>query len=899
MRQVFEGWNSVSERLRLRADDAHTERLNAGQKDSLRAIAKRLSDHGVLIADEVGMGKTRIAVELARCVVDAGGRVAILVPPGLGFQWESELQAGFGCSPPMLLRSLWQYLERWSTKQDLQPWFAQEVVLVSHAFTNWRLSESSQSWRWAMLPAVLAQWQRRVRGKFPRGYGTDQYAQISDRDSRIDRTSESIVEAIPYEEQHPGVMRLTDIDANVQTWQHLLDGTGYDKSGKRRAQLRGAVGLGLGLFDLIVIDEAHKSRAEGSGLSNLLNEVILESMEARRVALTATPLELHKEDWLGPLERIGVDRPTRECIGQQIKRFDVAVRRLRACWRTSEDARAEYMKASEMFSLALSPYVLRRSKLEDESIRKYHSYSGVTSADSYRLELPIYVEPQSLSENWKQVICASEALSRLVDRQEHDNAKYLRLTLGSGHGIGALIDSINAGPTADEGPVLLNQAFAGNDLRQRRIDWWQDTLRQSLAREGKSLYRYPSIQAAADVIDQYTSLGEKVLVFGRFTRPMRALVDLLNARAMFQYLEQGRPWPQAKVHEQGDEYSEDGERSAVQAAYRGPNKSVDFDALNSALSRQYEALSYRRDRFRESLISNLATGLNSGKYGERIQTLFTVFRNAVDKDEHSSEKGRRLSLIARAISDLLGLEFSAKEEVVTPTALAEAFAALINAATNRESSEETDQGKSDNSEYSEEAEDSKLDSAINQFKLVEEQLHNEYSTTRGRFARFMYGNTNHASRRLIQSAFNRPNSFPKVLVAQSMVGREGLNLHEACRIVVLLHPEWNPAVVEQQIGRVDRVGSHWARRCAEAIDQGVPTEALPRIEIRPVVFRQTYDEYNWKVLQERWDDLRAQLHGMPIPARERLESHQYSDIIHMLTQAAPNFSPSHAIGGIE
>ena len=30
------------------------------------------------------MGKTRIAVELARCVVESGGRVAILVPPGLG-----------------------------------------------------------------------------------------------------------------------------------------------------------------------------------------------------------------------------------------------------------------------------------------------------------------------------------------------------------------------------------------------------------------------------------------------------------------------------------------------------------------------------------------------------------------------------------------------------------------------------------------------------------------------------------------------------------------------------------------------------------------------------------------------------------------------------------------------
>ena len=48
----------------------------------------------------------------------------------------------------------------------------------------------------------------------------------------------------------------------------------------------------------------------------------------------------------------------------------------------------------------------------------------------------------------------------------------------------------------------------------------------------------------------------------------------------------------------------------------------------------------------------------------------------------------------------------------------------------------------------------------------------------------MYGGTAPATRRLVQLAFNRPNSFPRVLVAQSMVGREGLNLHRACRIVV-------------------------------------------------------------------------------------------------------------------
>ena len=120
---------------------------------------------------------------------------------------------------------------------------------------------------------------------------------------------------------------------------------------------------------------------------------------------------------------------------------------------------------------------------------------------------------------------------------------------------------------------------------------------------------------------------------------------------------------------------------------------------------------------------------------------------------------------------------------------------------------------------------------------------------------------------MMQLAFNRSNSYPRVLVAQSLVGREGLNLHKSCRIVVLLHPEWNPGVVEQQIGRVDRVNCRWAKELNRAIKEGKSGPNLPRIEIRPVIFKGTYDEHNWKILQERWDDLRAQLHGEAIPAR--------------------------------
>jgi hypothetical protein len=139
----------------------------------------------------------------------------------------------------------------------------------------------------------------------------------------------------------------------------------------------------------------------------------------------------------------------------------------------------------------------------------------------------------------------------------------------------------------------------------------------------------------------------------------------------------------------------------------------------------------------------------------------------------------------------------------------------------------------------------------------------DFSGREGNFARMMSGATQPQTRRLLQSAFNRASTWPMVLLAQSRVGREGLNLHEACRTVVILHAEWNPGIVEQQIGRVDRKGSRWLKDLEEWY--GHANGDPPRICIHPVVVSGTYDDHNWQVLKARWMELRAQLHGEVLP----------------------------------
>ena len=154
MKHKFEGWDSVATRLRASAANYQVVaeqsgesscRLNIGQRASLIAIADRIAKNGLVIADEVGMGKTRIAVELIRSVVEAGGRTAILVPSGLDFQWRDELKKG-GIEVAPVLRSLEGYLNASSagSSNETQPWFDRKVSLISHTFTNWKIGSSTR-----------------------------------------------------------------------------------------------------------------------------------------------------------------------------------------------------------------------------------------------------------------------------------------------------------------------------------------------------------------------------------------------------------------------------------------------------------------------------------------------------------------------------------------------------------------------------------------------------------------------------------------------------------------------------------------------------------------------------------------------------------------------------------
>ncbi|GAB6967155.1 hypothetical protein JCM25156A_11920 [Komagataeibacter kakiaceti JCM 25156] len=870
MNQKFLGWDKVAGHLRAMADRStnSTSLINDGQRASLLAIADRIGRNGVILADEVGMGKTRIAVFVANAVKQCAGRVAVVIPPGLGFQWAREFH-NCGSDVPPVIRSLQGYFEAWNGSGP--PWSEQPVVMISHRFSNWRFGENTQSWRWCLLPELYAAACRSRGERTPKGYRN-----AYERDRNVNQVAHaacSIVKAVKENNDDPARRRLSDLESLA--FRDLLSPQDYGANTVIREKLENAVGLGLGAFDLIIIDEAHKNRKPEGSLSTVLEKIILKGRNSRCLALTATPIELSDKQWDNMLARMDATTEQRALVTTAAQQYVEAIQHLQSGWRTNSEVREAYRKAAGQFQSTLCPYLLRRDKREDADVRAFVRASG-ESEYSYRQLREIAIDLNDLDPVWLQVICAAEALS-VVREESMKNAKTqrLRLTVGNGHGLTGIIDEAFRDEAKDEKQIEEDQQqdredgmdLAPNEERpiSCRSAWWLSLLKKMLPQgkdDSEILFCHPAIQAAVRAIEEETDRGEKVLVFGRFTHPMRVLVNLLNARQMLKSIEQGIPWPQSKVHE--------AEWPAVYAAHKQLKSKVNLAELNDLLSKRYNHEISQRPVQRENLLSRIRNGLPMDIAGGRsLAILDAVVRQTTAND--SGDNVHDLTLLARAMSENTDLSNSSDAE------LAKVFLGLVEAAADRD-------GVDEDGADEEQAHDI--------WETLRKHLKEDYSGQRGGFARLMYGETRPEARRMLQFAFNRPNSFPRVLVAQSLVGREGLNLHESCRIVVLLHPEWNPGVVEQQIGRVDRVNSRWAKELHQAIADGKKGADLPRIEIRPIIFKGTYDEHNWNVLQKRWDDLRAQLHGDVLSAHVReAESARGHEAFDEITEARPNFSP--------
>lgn len=105
--------------------------------------------------------------------------------------------------------------------------------------------------------------------------------------------------------------------------------------------------------------------------------------------------------------------------------------------------------------------------------------------------------------------------------------------------------------------------------------------------------------------------------------------------------------------------------------------------------------------------------------------------------------------------------------------------------------------------------------------------------------RLANGQVGHRVREKLMASFNSP-FFPDVLIASSVMA-EGVDLHTACRHVIHHDLDWNPATLEQRTGRLDRLGS-------AALLEGQP------VMVDEPYLGGTHDEKMYRVVKdrERW-----------------------------------------------
>jgi ERCC4-related helicase len=105
--------------------------------------------------------------------------------------------------------------------------------------------------------------------------------------------------------------------------------------------------------------------------------------------------------------------------------------------------------------------------------------------------------------------------------------------------------------------------------------------------------------------------------------------------------------------------------------------------------------------------------------------------------------------------------------------------------------------------------------------------------------RLANGSTSQETRQTLMRAFNTP-FYPEILVASSIMA-EGVDLHLNCRHVIHHDLCWNPSTLEQRTGRVDRLGSKM-ERCGQSIQVYLPFIAETQDE---KMFRVVLDREKW------------------------------------------------------
>ena len=887
-------WPKVSAKLKLWS--ANQALFKYGQQDSIAWIAERIRENGVIVADEVGLGKTRIALLVMLAVLESGGDVLAVVPPGLLFQWnqeskdliasiERDMPGSIQNWSPVIVRGYWDLFTviPKNGNYPLANRAERRWVLLSQTFDFYVVRKNAQSWRLELPALVLAS--RAINAKLSgndrwiqyhkkRGYD---FSSVADQEVFEQKRAAEYLSKLKFSEEMEEILKDDSLRPNLTGEDHAREETvEFFQAGRPGRQLlMSFVGVLLGSVELLVIDEAHKSKDEDDDtprtrVGRILEEILQTTVDCRRVSLTATPIELNPEQWISLLQRTGIreGHPKWSELISTIQSFSQSLR-LAQSRPSHSSALDEVIKASKQFETQLRPFVTRRQRLHQAEMKSLMP-EEISGSHPHRNLQPCPIKIDSLDADWRKMVLAiegqglaSKGLTEMSHAQKQADIRY-----SSGLTVAFADHEV-------EGKVLTPQ--------EKRVRAWaklQSQLSRKISVEtGDWLWAHPRILHAADRIEQAGNLtgpypSEKILVFGRFTDAMKALRDTLTARHVLRILDEGAIAMMPSHINFAFLEATFKERSSKTKFLKSlAGTEISGEKLESlfleARARYNKASEVLQSRISHDRTTWLAEQVGSATFSlpENLEILREMV-NTVRREVFDSFllDGRDPTLCSQEEIDHLASAI-----------WREHFMAVAHG----------DDERADESEAKETLTKKKISSGL--IRKFVDHFAAEKNERRSEFCRMLDGGVSQVARRSVQASFNRRNSGPYVLVAQSLVGREGLNLHKSCKKVFLFHPEWNPGVMEQQIGRVDRIESLWEEVARAWKTSGGPVSEFPKIDIDLLVFEGTYDEYQGSILRERRASMNAQLFGALLDEKALNEIPEgYAE---KLVAAAPSFAP--------
>lgn len=859
----------------IKSDSELKRGLRYGQEFAVRSIVKKLKEHGAILADEVGLGKTRVALLLMEAVLRAGGTVAAVVPRGLIYQWENEANDfaktindpqiskkivkltkfedlfGSGTEYPIAKKNSWPLISQRFGMFSSRTKNLRRFDIFGMIANKLRGGQNRNNWKRyiELIENDEGYSQKSVALEFLNRKGLERYKSLKELKSPINRNKE-----------------------NNNVLQFIVKNKGKNDSKK-------IIGDLIGPIDFLVIDEAHKEKGglsnekvckrESTNLESLLIDVIKQpSSQSRKLGMTATPIELNVTNWMQLLSRCGIE--SKDIKENVLKDFDIC---LSDANKNPDNPQIlkKLIKASRPFQNFLGEYIVRRRRCNQEEHRiLLNGLNATGKAHPYRRTIEKGIDIESLTMSWQKAILCYEGANNAAlgaDVNNHSD-KFLRRNSAVG-----LIDIDK--DESNENVI---------DPKERRRIFWKNLGNKYARSDNAGMAMHPKVQAAANLIEQLLDdENEKVLVFGTFNKPMRELRDELNWRNYARKIENGKILKNDIVSNQEKFFKI---YEVYKRLYPNGKSLKDFEINANNLHEKYRQLQKKLQSITQGKDEDILNALTLKKGKEKTKEISKLFRKIKNDNPEVFKQildCLRIDVLNYFVDKDVFLEESSFEQCTTTQEILGCFC-------------ETMQGYMKdvcdaNSPLNEDAED--VDgNLLDNLKRYIEMFNNDDEYKSSVLCRLMNGDTEWNTRRRLQRQFNTENCYPRVLIAQSMVGREGLNLHKCCRKVVLIHPEWNPGVVEQQIGRVDRIDSLWNRLVESwqsQQDDNKSIKTYPYIEVYYIVFKGTYDQHQFEILKKRSTKVNAQLFGALLhdDALEKVPEDMKEELI----KAAPDFDP--------